>query len=183
MPELNSFDFHIMSFIQENLHNAFTDFMFPYITYLGQAGAIWLIVSFALLFKKEYRLCGIMILFALLITFISGELIIKNVVMRPRPYMDYPNYTALLVPKLNSFSFPSGHSASSFTAATVLFYFSRKIGIAALLLAFLISFSRIFLFMHYPSDVLVGIILGISFALITILLQKRLAKRNPFFVK
>jgi len=183
MPELNSFDFHIMSFIQENLHNAFTDFMFPYITYLGQAGAIWLIVSFALLFKKRYRLCGIMMLSALLFTFISGELIIKNIAMRPRPYMDYPNYTALLVPKLSSFSFPSGHSASSFTAATVLFYFNKKVGIAALLLAFLISFSRIFLFVHYPSDVLVGIILGINFAQITIFLQKRLAKRNPFFVK
>lgn len=174
MEGLNFFDAGIMGFVQANFHNPVTDELFPVITYLGEAGVFWIVLSLVLLFYKKYRHCGAVMLCAMAAGFLIGELLIKNIACRPRPCNEFPEYVAMLIPPPQSFSFPSGHSASSFAAATALFCFFRKWGIAAYILAALIAFSRIFLFVHYPTDVLAGIVLGVAMALLAVLIYRKL---------
>lgn len=165
MPGLNGFDATIITFVQTALHNTFTDAVFPAITYLGEAGAFWLVLLSAMLFFRKTRRCGLLGLFAVALGFLIGEIAVKNLVCRPRPFAAYPNLYPLLISPPSGFSFPSGHTCSSFAAATVIFIHFKKPGAAAYVLAALIAFSRIFLFVHYPTDVLAGAILGILSAL------------------
>lgn len=159
-----AFDAAVMEFVQNHMHNAVTDAVFPVLTYLGEAGAVWIVLALVLLFFRRTRTTGVLVLAAMLLTFLTGELLLKNIVCRPRPCNAFPD-VAMLIPRPDSFSFPSGHSGSSFTAATMLFLRHRKPGIAALVLAALIAFSRVFLFVHYPTDILAGALLGVLFAL------------------
>ena len=161
----------IMNFVQQNLHNAVTDIVFPIITMLGENGFIWLLLIFILLLNKKHRRCGGMLLLALALTFLLGEFVLKPIIARPRPFMDDPS-VALLIPPPNGFSFPSNHASSSFAVATMLCFYHKKAGIAALVLAALIAFSRVFLFVHYPTDVMAGAALGILCAgILHVLLQ------------
>lgn len=161
-------DYAIMNFVQQNLHTAFTDVFFPIVTMLGNHGLVWLCLIAALLLTKKYRRCGGMLLLTLAATFLLGEFILKPIIARPRPFVDNPN-VLLLIPPPSGYSCPSNHSSSSFAVATMLCFHHKKAGIAALVLAFLIAFSRIFLFVHYPTDVIFGAILGI---LCSVLLYK-----------
>lgn len=161
-------DYAIMNFVQQNLHTAFTDVFFPIVTMLGNHGLVWLCLIAALLLTKKYRRCGGMLLLTLAATFLLGEFILKPIIARPRPFVDNPN-VLLLIPPPSGYSCPSNHSSSSFAVATMLCFYHKKAGIAALVLAFLIAFSRIFLFVHYPTDVIFGAILGI---LCSVLLYK-----------
>lgn len=152
-------DSSIMQFVQQYFHNPVTDFLFPVITMLGEVGLVWLCTALILLLIKKHRKSGVLLVAALAITYLLGEVILKNVICRPRPFMDDPS-VALLIPPPSGFSFPSGHAASSFAAATMLLLLFHKKAIPALVMAILIAFSRIFLFVHYPSDVLAGAVLG-----------------------
>ena len=78
----------------------------------------------------------------------------------------------------NSYSFPSGHSSSSFAAATALFIMNKKTGVCAYVLAFLIAFSRLYNYVHFPSDVICGIILGILSALLIYFIFKKLGLKD-----
>lgn len=159
----NAFDQTIMEFIQAHCHNALTDRLFPLVTYLGESGVFW--IALALLFllfgkKSGWRSTGLLMLCSMLAGLILGEACLKNIICRPRPFMDFPDYTSLLIPPPSGFSFPSGHSCASFAAAGSVFRRDRRWGAAALALAGLIAFSRVFLFVHYPTDVLAGAALG-----------------------
>jgi len=130
------------------------------VTTLGDLGMIWILLTIALCISKKYRNLGKLLTFALLIDAVLCIAILKPLVARIRPCDVVPGIT-LLIKHPNDFSFPSGHTAFSFTAVSVL-YFKRfpywKIG---LVLAVLIAFSRLYLYVHYPTDVLSGIVLGI----------------------
>ncbi len=167
-------DYQILNFIQNNFHNGFTDFLFPIITSMGNAGTVWLIIGVCLVATKKYRRYGILLFVTLAITYSLGEFVIKPIVARPRPFTEFPGRVALLIPPPRGYSFPSGHAGSSFSAAVVLCHINRKFGIPALILAFLIAFSRVFLFVHYPSDVLCGALLGIICAFSTVFAFRRL---------
>lgn len=173
MDGINLFDSAIMSFLQTHLRTAVGDAIFPIITYLGEAGAVWLLLAAFFLCRKSSRLCGLLMLFAIAGGFLFGEVLLKNIVCRARPFQAFPTYTNLLISPPSGFSFPSGHSCSSFAAATVLVDFFKKRAIPAVVLASLIAFSRIYLFVHWPTDVLAGVILGIIFGLLTLFLAKR----------
>ena len=165
MADLNFFDAGVMDFVQRHLHNAVTDALFPMVTYLGELGAVWVVLAVVLLFFPKTKRCGGLMLLSMLAAFLVGEVFLKNVVDRPRPFQTYPGAVQLLVQEPASWSFPSGHSAASFAAATVVFAYFRRWGAAALVLAALIAFSRVFLFVHYPTDVLAGAALGALCAL------------------
>lgn len=156
----------ILLWMQENLRCAFTDWLFPAVTFLGDKGLVWIAAAVVLLFFKKYRKWGVLVLAALLITTLAGEVVLKNVIARPRPCTLFPDME-LLIHRPDSYSFPSGHSASSFAAAVVLLKCRKAFGIPAFILAFLIAFSRMFLFVHYPTDVLAGAALGIVMGLLT----------------
>lgn len=179
MDWTNPFDNALMGLIQENLHNAVTDTVFPIITYLGEAGCFWLLLSLVLLLFKKTRKCGIYALCAVALGFLLGELGLKQLFCRPRPFQTISSDIRLLIPFPGGYSFPSGHTTASFAAAAVYFKFSKKWGAAALTLAALIGFSRVFLFVHWPTDVLAGAALGVGAALLILWLAPKIeAKRR-----
>ena len=135
------------------------DTLVPMITKLGDAGLVWIVIFGVLCIHKKTRMIGFMGFLALILEVVLVSGILKPIVMRDRPFIAYP-LEILIRPPMGS-SFPSGHAASSFAAATILFLYKVKgkwwYGVGALLIAL----SRLYLYVHYPSDVLVGSVIGI----------------------
>lgn len=160
---ISQYDFQLLDFIQFELHSSLGDILMPYITILGDNGAIWILIALSLLLSKKHRVTGMKISIALILGLIIGNLFLKPVIARIRPY-DINMGVSLLIPKLKDYSFPSGHTMSSFAAATVLFLANKKTGTPALIMAGLIAYSRLYLYVHFPTDVFAGALLGILFA-------------------
>ena len=169
-------ELEILHAIQE-LHTDWLNAVMILVTTLGNGGIIWIALSLVLVVPKRTRVCGFTMMGAMLLSFLLGNLLLKNLIARPRPFVADPSVT-LLIPKPGEYSFPSGHTLNSVTAATVIFLYFKKAGIGAYILAALIAFSRLYLFVHYPTDIIGGILLGIIDALIVykiaqIILKKR----------
>lgn len=156
---ITTLDFTILDFIQAHLACAFLDAFMPFISFLGNGGMIWLLWGLVLLCTKRYRKQGLMVLLGLAIGFILGNLILKPLIARPRPCWLNGSFP-LLINCPRDFSFPSGHTLSSFIAALLLTKTNRKFGYAAIPLACLMAFSRLYLYVHYPSDILGAILLA-----------------------
>lgn len=157
---IHGMDHSILSWIIDNLRHAWLDPIVILITSLGDAGAIWIVMSLILLVRPRTRRCGLAMLTALLLGVLVGNLALKNIIARPRPFAAYPDILPLVMP-IDPFSFPSGHTLSSFCAASACFAYHRKAGAACGVLALLIGLSRLYVGVHYPSDVLGGILIGI----------------------
>ena len=149
-----------LKYISEKCKNRTFDRIMPIITMMGNLGIIWLIISILMLLKVEDRIIGISVILALILTTIIGEGIIKHIVKRNRPFQNHED--ELLINKPITYSFPSGHTASSFAALAVFFQMNGKLGLIMSPIATLIAFSRIYLKVHYPTDVIFGIVLGIT---------------------
>ncbi|MBP3917341.1 MULTISPECIES: phosphatase PAP2 family protein [unclassified Clostridium] len=159
----------ILRWINVKFRNKTFDKIMPIITSAGNLGIIWIVISVLLITKKDYRVLGQTILIALVITTIIGEGIIKNIVKRKRPFYGDDD-KELLISRPITYSFPSGHTASSFAVATVFIKTDNAASLEIMLLACLIAFSRIYLGVHYPSDVIGGGIIGTLCGLITVML-------------
>lgn len=177
---ITQIDFYILNSIQ-GMRCGFLDVVMPVITYLGSGGAIWLLASALLLFSKKSRKTGIALLLSLLIGLIISTVLLKGIVARERPFningAELDVNSILIGAPSGRFSFPSGHSVSSFSAASVLLSYNRKIGIPALILAVLIAFSRLYLYVHFPTDVLAGAVLGIIFASASIFIVNKIEEK------
>lgn len=160
---IQNIDNIILNFIDTMFHSPFMDNLMPIVTKLGDKGFIWIFIAILLMITKKYRITGIIMLSSLGVSALIGNLILKPLIARERPFFMNIDYK-LLISKPHDFSFPSGHTMSSFTASTVLFIRHRKIGIGALFLAALIAFSRLYLYVHYPSDILAGLLMGVAVA-------------------
>ena len=164
-----SFDLPILDWIQANMQSGFMDKFMPFITVFGDAGIFWMICSALLMIFPKTRKTGLGMAFAMVIGLVVCNMTLKPLVARIRPYdlqAELGVTIQLLCGPQHDFSFPSGHTIASFEAAVVLLKNSKKMGIPAMILAVLISFSRMYLYVHYPTDVLASIILGTLFALI-----------------
>ncbi len=126
----------------------------------GSSGQIWIIVGLALLIPKKTRTVGITVLLSWAFVSVFCHFVLKNLINRPRP-CDLDRVFSLLIDRPSGSSFPSAHSAQAFAAATAIFAKYKKAGIAAFVGAALIAFSRLYMFVHFPTDVLCGIVLGI----------------------
>lgn len=129
---------------------------------LGNYGAIWIALALVLLLIQRYRHCGWAVSIALIIDFATVNLILKPWIGRERP-CDISVPEDMLLACLSDHSFPSGHTAAAFAAATAVFLCHKKSGALFLALATLMGFSRLYLFVHYPSDVFAGALLGVLF--------------------
>jgi len=156
---ITAWDLSILKWISENLWCGFLDAVMPVVTFLGNAGWFWIAMAVVMLFFKQTRKTALMMGAALIFGLIICNLILKPTVARIRPY-ELVDGIKLLIGKQSDFSFPSGHTAASFEAATVLMIRDRRFGIPALVLAFIIAFSRMYLFVHYPTDIIGGIVVG-----------------------
>ena len=164
------FDLPILDWIAANLWCPFLDAVMPAVTLLGDAGIFWILIAVALLLFRKTRRVGLGRAFALLAGLLLCNLTLKPLCQRIRPY-DYQydvfgKLIPLIIERQHDFSFPSGHTIASFEAAGVLMLNNKKLGIPALVLAILIAFSRMYLFVHYPTDVLVSVVLGTLFAIL-----------------
>lgn len=152
-------------YMLQEWHTPVLDKIMVFITNLGNAGTFWICLGLVLAIVPKTRKCGICMLLAMALTFILGNLILKNVVARPRPFT-IATEVGLKIPRPGEYSFPSGHTMNAFSGATSIFLFYKKPGVVALVLATAIAFSRMYLFVHYPTDILAGMILGIVDALL-----------------
>lgn len=157
---MTAIDFTILDWVQAHLRCGLLDTLMPIITALGEYGAVWILLCLFLLIRKDTRRVGIMMFFALALDVLLCNVFLKNLIARPRPFTLRPE-TVLLIKPPSGFSFPSGHSAASFAGAGTLLFAKQRGRLPALILAAAIALSRIYLYVHYPSDVLCGALLGL----------------------
>jgi undecaprenyl-diphosphatase len=171
-------EFNVLDKIQQLFANDFWDVVMPRISFLGNAGLIWILLSIFLLLFRHTRRAGLASGIALLFMLVTGNLIIKPLVARLRPFT-VNTAIQLLIPPPTDFSFPSGHTYASFASSTAILRDNRRFGIPALILAALIAFSRLYLYVHYPTDVLAGTLFGILAGWLGHLAALRIEKRFP----
>ena len=165
-----SFDLPILDWIQAHLQSGILDTIMPIITLFGEGGIFWIAWAVLLMLFPKTRKIGFGMGIALLLGVLVCNVTLKPLVQRPRPY-DFVEANSgviinLLINKQHDFSFPSGHTIASFEAATVLLINDKRMGIPAMILAVLVAFSRLYLYIHYPTDVIFSVFAGILFAII-----------------
>ena len=201
-----TFDFPILEFIRNYLSCDFLDKAMPYITLFGEWGAFWIAIALILLCFRKTRKTAWSMGAALILGVIVCNIVLKRLMQRPRPFdfytmermagLDLPQLKGwipvvredlLLLPfvKVKDFSFPSGHTIACFEASTVLLIKDKRLGIPAAVIAFLVAFSRLYLYVHYPSDVIfsmfAGILLGLlGCAIVSIIYHFRPEKRGKY---
>ena len=160
-------DWTILHEIRAFLTCPLLDMLMPKITMLGNSGAVWILAAGGLLCTKKYRKYGIILLAGLAMGVLVGNVFLKHLIARPRPcWLDQSVPLLIAVP--NDYSFPSGHTLASVIGATILTAADRRFGIIAIPLAILIAFSRLYLYVHFPSDILGAVILGLGIGALTL---------------
>lgn len=157
---INIFDNYILCEIKNHIQNKYLDRLMPVVTSMGNLGFVWIIIAVALILDKPYRAIGNIVILTLIISTIVGEGIIKHIVRRVRP-CNHKNNVNPLIAKPISYSFPSGHTLSSFAVAEILSMYFSQYKFVFMGIAFLIGLSRLYLYVHYPTDVIAGMIIGI----------------------
>lgn len=160
MMTLQQLDMSILLWIQEHLRIAALTPFWKVITFLGNGGWFWLVAAAVLLIPKKTRRVGITALLSITIGFLITNVLLKNIVARPRPFDAYTEIIPLIT-RPTDFSFPSGHTCASFACALVFFrMLPKKYGVPAVVLAGMVAFSRLYLGVHYPGDVLGGFLVA-----------------------
>ena len=169
---IDKFDNYILFIIEKYVHNRYLDIMMPIVTFMGNLGIIWVVIAITLIVDKPYRVIGNSIILTLIISTIIGEGIVKHIVRRVRPCNRQDNISLLSLKPI-SYSFPSGHTLSSFAAAEMLSMYFTQYRLVFMSMAFLIAVSRLYLHVHYPTDVIAGFIIGVLCSkIIFIILQE-----------
>lgn len=156
---IQNVDWTILHWIRDTLQCGVMDFLMPKITALGNGGAIWIVAAAAMTISKKYRKYGIAMFAALAAGVLVGNVCLKHLIARSRPC--WIENVSLLIGNPTDYSFPSGHTLSSVIGAFMLTAANRKFGLLAIPLAALISFSRLYLYVHFPSDVLASVVIGV----------------------
>ena len=161
LQSVQNLDGEILLQIQQHLR---TDLLTPFmkgVTFLGNGGWFWILCAVVLLAIPKTRKTGYAAVLSLIFGVIVTNLLLKNIVARPRPFAEIEALIPLIA-KPTDFSFPSGHTTASFAVALVMLrMLPKKIGIPAVVLAALVAFSRLYLGVHYPTDVLVGFVVAL----------------------
>ncbi|MGL4761714.1 MAG: phosphatase PAP2 family protein [Sarcina sp.] len=178
---IQKFDTSIMYEVL-NLHNPILNTIMIFFTKIGDLGAIWLLIGFVFFFFKRTRKIGVILYLSQILNIIVVT-ILKDTIQRPRPFLTLTDLHPLIsLP--TSYSFPSGHASSAFAGALVIAYMLRKWAVPAYALAITIAFSRVYLGVHYPSDIIVGAVIGtISSIIIITFYNNFLRKKHKRFLE
>ncbi len=163
---IQQLDSQLLYFIQGIVKCEPLDTAMPFITSLGNGGVFWIAVALILLLRRSTRKSGVAMALSMLLCFLVGNILLKNFIARPRPYTVDPTISLLIPPSSEPYSFPSGHTMNAFSAAFSLMLREENYWRTAILLAELIAFSRIYLMMHYPLDIVAGIMVAYAAAYI-----------------
>lgn len=169
-------DTMILLFIQEHMRVEVMHGFWRAVTSLGNVGWFWILTCLLLMANKKTRRAGITALCSVALGALMTNVVLKNLVDRTRPY-EAVAAVIPLIPYPGDSSFPSGHTCASFAAALIYIrMLPRKIGIATVVLAALIAFSRLYLGVHYPSDVLAGFLIACLASAAVYRLQARISR-------
>ena len=174
---MNAFEAIILKAVNSALSCKLLDLIFVFISFIGNKGMVWIILSVILIAFKKTRKAGICAGIALIICLLAGNLFLKPLIGRMRPY-DFDQNIKLIVAPLSDASFPSGHTMAAFAFSFAVAHFYRKQAIVFYVIASLMAFSRIYLMVHYPTDVIGGVIFGTIFGYIAIKIVERIFKNE-----
>lgn len=172
---IQNIDWALLRWIRDTFQCGALDFLMPKITALGNGGAVWVVAAACMTISKKYRKFGIAMFAALAAGVLVGNVCLKHLIARPRPC--WLESIQLLIKNPTDYAFPSGHTLSSVIGAFMLTAANRKFGLPAVLLAVLIGFSRLYLYVHFPSDVLASAVIGVLLGSITVY-AITIAKKN-----
>ena len=156
---MQTFEFWILDWIQTHLRSDFLDSVLPAISWTSNHGEIWILLALCLLVFKKYRQQGVTVGLALLMDLVCCNLTLKPLIGRIRPFVVNTAVELLIDAPLDA-AFPSGHTAVSFAAVFALKASGSRLWKPALVLAVVIAFSQLYLYVHWPTDVLGGALLG-----------------------
>ena len=151
-------DFLILNFIKDYIHCDVMDFIMKFITAIGDHGIVYIGFAIVMLCIPKTSKTGRELAVSLIVGFVLCNLILKNAVARPRPYT-LTDFEIIIAP-LSDYSFPSGHTFFAFAFLKIISVRYPTMKIPALIFAILIGFSRLYLYVHFPTDVVAGAILG-----------------------
>lgn len=168
LQSVQNLDGEILLQIQQHLRTDMLTPLMKFVTFLGNGGWFWILCAVVLLAIPKTRKTGYAAVLSLIFGVIVTNLLLKNIVARPRPFAEIEALIPLIA-KPTDFSFPSGHTTASFAVALVMLrMLPKKIGIPAVVLAALVAFSRLYLGVHYPTDVLVGFVVALVGSLLAV---------------
>ena len=156
----------VLDWIQTHLRRGFLDAVLPVISWTCDHGEIWIALALVLLLIPKTRRTGLVLALALLLEFAVCNGILKPLIARPRP-CDLNDAIRLLIPRPGDDSFPSGHTGISFAAVGALLAAKSRLWVPAFVLALIIAFSRLYLYVHFPSDILGAVALGVAIGELT----------------
>lgn len=160
MGQILEWDGELLLWIQENIRREWLSPIISFITHLGDAGFIWIVITLCLLIYKGTRKDGFLCACSLVLVLLINNIILKNAIARTRPY-EIVEGLQRIIEAQSDFSFPSGHTGSSFAAAVVMFMrLPKRYGISAMVLAVCIGLSRLYVGVHYPTDVMAAALIG-----------------------
>lgn len=166
----DGFDYGILEWL-DSIHNPILTEIFKVLTNMGEYGAVWIIIGIVLFINKKTRHIGLTLAIAVLLSLAVSNGIIKNLAARSRPCWLNPDVNMLIaIPK--DYSFPSGHASAGFASAVSICMWNRRYGIAAIILAALIAASRMYFYVHFPTDIIAGIVLGTVYAVIAYIIVR-----------
>lgn len=166
------FEFAFLDWLQQ-FRNPVPDALAVFFNYAGEHGEIWIAFTLILLLCRRTRKAGLAMAIALVSYLVAGDFILKPLFARPRP-CDVNTAVTILVKRPHGHSFPSGHTSSAFAAAFALWRQDRKLGFPALILAVFIAFTRLYLYVHFPTDILGGVVLGLALGALASLLADKI---------
>ena len=161
----------------QGIHQEWLTEILRFFTTIGESGLVWIVIAIVLTCIPKTRKCGLTMIIAMAITYLVGNLFLKNV-NRETPSLccghrcDAENSVPFGI------FLPSGHTSNGFAGAVTIFSYYRKAGILSLLMAAVIAFSRLYFFVHYPTDILGGMVLGTLDAVLAVYIVKRLEDRQ-----
>lgn len=174
---MRDWEFVLLDTIQQACQSAMMDYIMPFVTMLGDKGVLWIILGLVFLSCKRWRRAGILLFAALLIEAVLCNVILKNLFAAPRPFEVRDAVALLISPPLDP-SFPSGHTGAAFAAVSALYFAGMRRWYLALVPAVAIAFSRLYLYVHFPSDILGGIAVGVVSGWLAFRLIMQLEQRH-----
>ena len=172
---MNSIEIQILKFVQETFSCDFLDAIFKFVSYIGNKGAIWIVCALILCIFKKTRKAGIISAISLIFCLTIGNMTLKPLIGRMRPY-EFDTSLKVISPLLKDASFPSGHTMAAFAFCHSTAKIYKKYRIPLYALAVFMGLSRIYLCMHFPTDVIFGAFFGILFAIASQKIYELIAK-------